>query len=198
MYFYFFGCAVITPHWTCAWFLHLAKFPALFRGFIPLKVSPKPGWVHSPNHLVTAEYRTHHSKLQELWEWILSVGWQKHLQIHKQDSLLMIQTYFSQSSWKTKGRAPNRMDQALPSNNPHNNCKSIWIRFFTPACNVQNNVSQQLPQFFAVAKKNKHLKILTEQLSLSSTETTALFIQKRWPSSNLVQGLEMNGNLTSL
>lgn len=115
MYFYFFGCAVITPHWTCAWCLHLAKFPTLFRGFIALhlKVSPKSGWVHSPNQLVTPECHTHHNKLQELWEWILSFGWKKHLQIHKQDSLLMIQTYFSQSSWETKGRAPNRMDQAI-------------------------------------------------------------------------------------
>lgn len=56
----------------------------------------------------------------------------------------MIQTYFSQSSWKTKGRAPKRMDQAQPSNNTPNDCDNTWIRFFTPACNVQNNTIQQL------------------------------------------------------
>lgn len=56
----------------------------------------------------------------------------------------MILTYFSQSSWKTKGTAPNKMDQALLSNNPHNDCNNAWIRFFTPACNVQNNTIQQL------------------------------------------------------
>lgn len=94
---YFSGCAVVVPDWSCAWFLHLAEFPALFRGFISLhlKVSPKPGWVHSPNQLITAECHIHHSKLQDLWEWILSFWRQKHLQTHKQDSLPMIQTYFS-------------------------------------------------------------------------------------------------------
>lgn len=80
-------CLISAPGWVSA----------LFRGFISLhlKVSPKSGWVHSPNQLITAECHIHHSKLQDLWEWILSFWRQKHLQTHKQDSLPMIQTYFS-------------------------------------------------------------------------------------------------------
>lgn len=63
---YFFGCAVITPDWTWAWFLHLSKLPTLFRGFtsLHLKVSLKSGRVHSPNQLITAGGHTHHSKLK--------------------------------------------------------------------------------------------------------------------------------------
>lgn len=56
----------------------------------------------------------------------------------------MLQTHLSQMSGKMKGRAPDRMDQALPSTNPHNDCNDPWIRFFAVAHNAQNNMIQQL------------------------------------------------------
>lgn len=45
---------------------------------------------------------------------------------------------------KMKGRAPNRMDEVLPSTNLHNDFNYICIRFFTPAWNAYNSTFQKL------------------------------------------------------